>query len=148
MPAALQLLQFCHGYDGSFLDCARLFQNAPYRVITAYPTGVGREVVEGLGMLFPFGDLEAMVKCLMCAAAWEIPEDYPTCVEWRLPFFLPIRWRAGRSGNLCSPFPLPTTFVFNRVFRDEPTAYTFSDTLFRKVAILVSLVPGKLPLEF
>jgi glycosyltransferase involved in cell wall biosynthesis len=37
------VLQFCHGYDGPFLDCARqcasLFAGTPYRVTTAYLTG-------------------------------------------------------------------------------------------------------------
>ena len=37
------VLQFCHGYDGPFLDCARqyavLFKNSPYKVCTVYLTG-------------------------------------------------------------------------------------------------------------
>ena len=37
------VLQFCHGYDGPFLDCARqyaaLFAGTPYRVCTVYLTG-------------------------------------------------------------------------------------------------------------
>jgi glycosyltransferase involved in cell wall biosynthesis len=37
------VLQFCHGYDGPFLDCARqyasLFAGTPYRVTTVYLTG-------------------------------------------------------------------------------------------------------------
>jgi glycosyltransferase involved in cell wall biosynthesis len=38
-----QVLQFCHGYDGPFLDCARqyarLFCDTPYKVTTVYLTG-------------------------------------------------------------------------------------------------------------
>jgi glycosyltransferase involved in cell wall biosynthesis len=37
------VLQFCHGYDGPFLDCARqyaaLFVGTPYKVCTVYLTG-------------------------------------------------------------------------------------------------------------
>ncbi|MDR3299020.1 MAG: glycosyltransferase [Candidatus Accumulibacter sp.] len=37
------VLQFCHGYDGPFLDCARqyasLFRGTPYKVATVYLTG-------------------------------------------------------------------------------------------------------------
>lgn len=37
------ILQFCHGYDGPFLDCARqyavLFERTPYKVCTVYLTG-------------------------------------------------------------------------------------------------------------
>ncbi|MCQ2041764.1 MAG: glycosyltransferase [Pseudomonadaceae bacterium] len=44
------VLQFCHGYDGPFLDCARqyavLFKNTPYRVCTVYLTGQPSEEVE------------------------------------------------------------------------------------------------------
>jgi glycosyltransferase involved in cell wall biosynthesis len=40
---APRILQFCHGYDGPFLDCARqyvsLFQDTPYRVTTVFLTG-------------------------------------------------------------------------------------------------------------
>ncbi|MDR2678456.1 MAG: glycosyltransferase [Zoogloeaceae bacterium] len=44
MPeTALRVLQFCHGYDGPFLDCARqyasLFEGTPYRVTTVFLTG-------------------------------------------------------------------------------------------------------------
>ena len=46
------ILQFCHGYDGPFLDCARqyavLFAGAPYKVCTVYLTGEpSEEVVQG-----------------------------------------------------------------------------------------------------
>ena len=38
-----RILQFCHGYDGPFLDCARqyasLFQGSGYRVTTVFLTG-------------------------------------------------------------------------------------------------------------
>jgi glycosyltransferase involved in cell wall biosynthesis len=41
------ILQFCHGYDGPFLDCARqyarLFQDTPYRVTTVFLTGAPSE---------------------------------------------------------------------------------------------------------
>ncbi|MDR2688487.1 MAG: glycosyltransferase, partial [Azoarcus sp.] len=42
-----RVLQFCHGYDGPFLDCARqyarLFQDTPYRVTTVFLTGAPSE---------------------------------------------------------------------------------------------------------
>lgn len=38
-----RVLQFCHGYDGPFLDCARqyasLFRDTPYKVTTVFLTG-------------------------------------------------------------------------------------------------------------
>lgn len=38
-----RVLQFCHGYDGPFLDCARqyasLFAGTPYKVTTVFLTG-------------------------------------------------------------------------------------------------------------
>lgn len=41
--ADLRVLQFCHGYDGPFLDCARqyasLFKGTPYKVTTVFLTG-------------------------------------------------------------------------------------------------------------
>lgn len=44
------VLQFCHGYDGPFLDCARqyavLFKGTPYKVCTVYLTGKPSEEVE------------------------------------------------------------------------------------------------------
>lgn len=44
------VLQFCHGYDGPFLDCARqyavLFNGTPYKVCTVYLTGKPSEEVE------------------------------------------------------------------------------------------------------
>lgn len=44
------VLQFCHGYDGPFLDCARqyavLFKDTPYKVCTVYLTGEPSEEVE------------------------------------------------------------------------------------------------------
>ena len=43
------VLQFCHGYSGPFLDCARqyavLFKDTPYRVCTVYLTGEPRDDV-------------------------------------------------------------------------------------------------------
>ncbi len=46
------VLQFCHGYDGPFLDCARqyavLFTGTPYKVCTVYLTGApSDDVVRG-----------------------------------------------------------------------------------------------------
>ena len=46
------VLQFCHGYDGPFLDCARqyavLFKDTPYKVCTVYLTGApSEEVIAG-----------------------------------------------------------------------------------------------------
>lgn len=44
------ILQFCHGYDGPFLDCARqyaaLFAGTPYKVCTVYLTGAPSAEVE------------------------------------------------------------------------------------------------------
>ncbi|AVO52516.1 glycosyltransferase [Ectopseudomonas mendocina] len=44
------VLQFCHGYDGPFLDCARqyavLFKGTPYKVCTVYLTGAPSSEVE------------------------------------------------------------------------------------------------------
>ncbi|RYJ64082.1 glycosyltransferase [Pseudomonas songnenensis] len=44
------VLQFCHGYDGPFLDCARqyavLFKGTPYKVCTVYLTGEPSAEVE------------------------------------------------------------------------------------------------------
>ncbi|MBC9249151.1 glycosyl transferase [Pseudomonas alcaligenes] len=44
------VLQFCHGYDGPFLDCARqyaaLFAGTPYKVCTVYLTGAPSAEVE------------------------------------------------------------------------------------------------------
>ena len=44
------VLQFCHGYDGPFLDCARqyavLFKDTPYKVCTVYLTGTPSAEVE------------------------------------------------------------------------------------------------------
>ena len=44
------VLQFCHGYDGPFLDCARqyavLFKGTPYKVCTVYLTGKPSTEVE------------------------------------------------------------------------------------------------------
>ena len=46
----LRVLQFCHGYDGPFLDCARqyasLFVGTPYKVTTVYLTGAPSVEVE------------------------------------------------------------------------------------------------------
>ncbi len=46
------ILQFCHGYDGPFMDCARqyavLFKDTDYKVCTVYLTGApSEEVVKG-----------------------------------------------------------------------------------------------------
>src|SRR3546814_15399555 len=46
------VLQFCHGYDGQFLDCARqyaaLFEGTSYKVCTVYLTGTpSLEVKQG-----------------------------------------------------------------------------------------------------
>lgn len=44
------VLQFCHGYDGPFLDCARqyavLFSGTPYKVCTVYLTGAPSDEVK------------------------------------------------------------------------------------------------------
>jgi hypothetical protein len=47
---APHVLQFCHGYDGPFLDCARqyagLFQDTPYCVTTVFLTGAPNEEIK------------------------------------------------------------------------------------------------------
>nr|WP_288465917.1 glycosyltransferase [uncultured Pseudomonas sp.] len=49
-PSERWVLQFCHGYDGPFLDCARqyavLFKGTPYKVCTVYLTGAPSVEVE------------------------------------------------------------------------------------------------------
>ena len=49
-PTELRVLQFCHGYDGPFLDCARqyasLFVGTLYKVTTVYLTGAPSAEVE------------------------------------------------------------------------------------------------------
>lgn len=49
-PTEARVLQFCHGYDGPFLDCARqyasLFADTPYKVTTVYLTGAPSAEVE------------------------------------------------------------------------------------------------------
>lgn len=49
-PSELRVLQFCHGYDGPFLDCARqyasLFAGTEYKVTTVYLTGAPSVEVE------------------------------------------------------------------------------------------------------
>ncbi|MCF7201100.1 glycosyltransferase [Pseudomonas oligotrophica] len=49
-PGGPWVLQFCHGYDGPFLDCARqyavLFKDTPYKVCTVYLTGAPNAEVE------------------------------------------------------------------------------------------------------
>lgn len=52
MSAQKWVLQFCHGYDGPFMDCARqyavLFKDTEYKVCTVYLTGEpSEEVVKG-----------------------------------------------------------------------------------------------------
>lgn len=48
-PPEQWVLQFCHGYDGPFLDCARqyaaLFEGTPYKVCTVYLTGAPNDAV-------------------------------------------------------------------------------------------------------
>lgn len=49
-PGQRWVLQFCHGYDGPFMDCARqyavLFKGTPYKVCTVYLTGKPSAEVE------------------------------------------------------------------------------------------------------
>ena len=46
--------------------------------------GGGREVVEGLGKLFPFGNIRALSQCLVSLSKREIPDDYQERAEERL----------------------------------------------------------------
>ncbi len=49
MSAQKWVLQFCHGYDGPFMDCARqyavLFKDSEYKVCTVYLTGEPSDTV-------------------------------------------------------------------------------------------------------
>lgn len=62
------VLQFCHSYDGPFLDCARqyaaLFVGTPYKVCTVYLTGApDEEVVQGSASTRSFSSITAAVTC-------------------------------------------------------------------------------------
>ena len=69
------VLQFCHGYDGPFLDCARqyasLFDGTPYRVTTVYLTGEADEAVareSASGAVFFLGETSGAVRGLKLSA--------------------------------------------------------------------------------
>ncbi|MDR2365745.1 MAG: glycosyltransferase, partial [Zoogloeaceae bacterium] len=46
--------------------------------------GGGREVVEDIGELFPFGNVKMLAQCLVKAASRKTPEDYPARATQRL----------------------------------------------------------------
>ncbi len=75
----LRVLQFCHGYDGPFLDCARqyasLFDGTPYKVTTVYLTGEPSAAVEagsGSDEVIFLGYHSADVRGLKLAAIRDI----------------------------------------------------------------------------
>lgn len=93
------VLQFCHGYDGPFLDCARqyavLFKDTEYRVCTVYLTGEpSEEVVKGSAsdeVLF-FNYSSKQIRGLKLAAIRDFKKlvasrDFAYCIAHR---FKPI----------------------------------------------------------
>jgi glycosyltransferase involved in cell wall biosynthesis len=75
----LRVLQFCHSYDGPFLDCARqyasLFDGTPYKVTTVYLTGEPSAAVEagsGSDEVIFLGYHSADVRGLKLAAIRDI----------------------------------------------------------------------------
>ncbi|MBA1273558.1 glycosyltransferase [Stutzerimonas azotifigens] len=95
MSAERHVLQFCHGYDGPFLDCARqyaaLFEGSEYRVTTVYLTGApDAEVEQGSAsneVIFLGYDSKA-VRGLKLAAIRDIrriaaSRDFVLCIAHR-----------------------------------------------------------------
>ncbi|TDQ34759.1 glycosyltransferase [Thiopseudomonas denitrificans] len=93
------ILQFCHGYDGPFMDCARqyavLFKDTDYKVCTVYLTGEPSEdVVKGSAsdeVLF-FNYSSKQVRGLKLAAIRDFKKlvasrDFAYCIAHR---FKPI----------------------------------------------------------
>lgn len=93
------ILQFCHGYDGPFMDCARqyavLFKDTDYKVCTVYLTGEpSDEVVEGSAsdeVLF-FNYTSKQIRGLKLAAIRDFKKlvatrDFAYCIAHR---FKPI----------------------------------------------------------
>ncbi len=93
------VLQFCHGYDGPFLDCARqyavLFKDSEYKVCTVYLTGEpSDEVIKGSAsdeVLF-FNYSSKQVRGLKLAAIRDFRKlvasrDFAYCIAHR---FKPI----------------------------------------------------------
>lgn len=103
------VLQFCHGYDGPFLDCARqyaaLFEGSSYKVCTVYLTGSpSEEVVQGsaseevifldyssaqisglkLGAIRDFRRISSLRNFALCIAHRFKP-TYIACLATRLP---------------------------------------------------------------
>lgn len=94
-PEQRWILQFCHGYDGPFLDCARqyaaLFVGTPYKVCTVYLTGApSNEVVQGSAsdeVIF-LDYSSAQVRGLKLAAIRDIrriaaTRDFALCIAHR-----------------------------------------------------------------
>ncbi|MES2821019.1 MAG: glycosyltransferase [Pseudomonadota bacterium] len=90
-----RVLQFCHGYEGPFLDCARqyasLFAGTPYKVTTVFLTGVpDAEVAAGCAsdeVLF-LGYSSAQVRGLKFGAIRDLREiarsrDFRFCIAHR-----------------------------------------------------------------
>jgi glycosyltransferase involved in cell wall biosynthesis len=93
------VLQFCHGYDGPFLDCARqyaaLFVGTPYKVCTVYLTGKPSAAIEQgsasdevLFLDYSSRDVRGLklkaIRDLKCIAA---SRDFKFCIAHR---FKPI----------------------------------------------------------
>jgi glycosyltransferase involved in cell wall biosynthesis len=98
------VLQFCHGYDGPFLDCARqyasLFDGTPYRVTTVYLTGEADDAVareSASDAVFFLGETSGSVRGLKLSAIRKLrriaaggPFDF--CIAHRFkPIYVALR---------------------------------------------------------
>lgn len=103
-----RVLQFCHGYDGPFLDCARqyasLFENTPYKVTTVFLTGKpNADVVkqcasdEVLFMNFTSNEIRGLkIKAIRELKLIAASRNFKFCIAHR---FKPI-WIASLATSL------------------------------------------------
>lgn len=103
-----RVLQFCHGYDGPFLDCARqyasFFKDTPYKVTTVFLTGKpDADVVnacesdEVLFMDFTSADIRGLkLKAIRDLRSIVASRDFKFCIAHR---FKPI-WIACLGTSL------------------------------------------------
>lgn len=97
------ILQFCHGYDGPFMDCARqyavLFKDTDYKVCTVYLTGEpSDEVIQGSAsdeVLF-FNYSSKQIRGLKLAAIRDFKKlvasrDFAYCIAHRFkPLYIAL----------------------------------------------------------